>query len=133
LKAGGILLTAKPDFSKGNGLLPAIVQDAESGEVLMLAFVNEEAWEKTLETGKAHYWSRSRKQLWQKGETSGHVQLVKEIRLDCDLDTLLFKVKQLGGAACHEGYATCFYRRFEGGDLRIVEERVFDPKEVYRK
>jgi len=123
----------KPDFSKHGGLLPAIVQDAGTGKVLMLAYMNELAWEKTLETDTAHYWSRSRKRLWLKGEESGHTQIVKEILLDCDLDTILLKVEQLGGAACHAGYESCFYRRYEDGELREVENPVFDPKEVYGK
>ncbi|HFB83974.1 MAG TPA: phosphoribosyl-AMP cyclohydrolase, partial [Thermodesulfatator sp.] len=98
-----------PDFNKMD-LIPVIAQDWETGEVLMLAYMNQEAWEKTLETGKVHYYSRSRQKLWLKGETSGHVQLVKEIRLDCDADTLLIKVEQIGGAACHKGYRSCFFR-----------------------
>lgn len=117
-----------------DSLLPAIVQDAESGEVLMLAYINQLAWEKTLETGQAHYWSRSRNALWLKGETSGHVQLIREILVDCDEDTVVFKVEQLGGAACHTGYASCFYRRVAGNELVIGDrERVFDPKVVYKK
>ncbi|MCK8600896.1 phosphoribosyl-AMP cyclohydrolase [Syntrophobacteraceae bacterium DRH4] len=123
----------KPDFSKQHGLLPAIVQDAESGSVLMLAYMNELAWSKTVETGKAHYWSRSRRKLWLKGEESGHVQLVREIYLDCDRDTILLKVVQLGGAACHTGYQSCFYQRFVNGAMEIIGERVFDPEEVYKK
>ena len=126
-------MTAQPDFAKGNGLLPVIAQDAHTGEVLMLAYMNREAWEKTLETGTVHYWSRSRQKLWLKGETSGHTQKVVEIRLDCDLDTLLIKVEQRGGAACHKGYKSCFYRRLENGTLVVVGERIFDPKEVYQK
>lgn len=123
----------KPDFSKGGGLLPAIAQDVADGRVLMLAYMNELAWERTLATGKAHYWSRSRSKLWCKGEESGHVQLVREIRLDCDLDTILLKVEQVGGAACHEGYQSCFFRRYQDGRLEITDRPVFDPKEVYRK
>jgi phosphoribosyl-AMP cyclohydrolase len=123
----------KPDFSKGGGILPAIVQDAQSGRVLMLAYMNEQAWDRTIETGKAHYWSRSRQRLWLKGEQSGHLQLVREIHLDCDLDTVLLKVEQLGGAACHEGYASCFYRRFMDGQLVATERPLFNPEEVYRK
>jgi phosphoribosyl-AMP cyclohydrolase len=123
----------KPDFSKHGGLLPAIVQDAGTGKVLMLAYMNELAWEKTLDTGMAHYWSRSRQRLWLKGEESGHTQLVKEVLLDCDLDTILLKVEQRGGAACHTGHESCFYRRLEHGELTEVERLVFDPKEVYRK
>lgn len=123
----------KPDFSRQNGLLPAIVQDARSGKVLMLAYMNELAWEKTVETGKAHYWSRSRQKLWLKGEESGHVQLVQELLLDCDLDTILLKVEQLGGAACHAGYESCFYRRYQNGQLETIENLVFNPEEVYKK
>jgi len=122
----------EPDFNKGEGLLPVVVQDHASGEVLMLAFMNREAWLSTLATGKATFWSRSRQSLWLKGETSGNVQVVKEIRLDCDADTLLLKVEQLGGAACHTGHRSCFYRRFTDGDFVTVGERVFDPKDVYR-
>jgi len=120
-------------FAKdANGLLPAIVQDHQTGEVLMLAYINQLAWEKTLETGKAYYWSRSRKSLWLKGESSGHVQLVKEILVDCDQDTVIYKVEQLGGAACHTGYRSCFYRKVSGGTLVVHEqERVFDPAAVY--
>ncbi len=119
------------DFAKSGGLVPAIVQDWKTGEVLMMAYMNAESWEKTQETGKACFWSRSRKKLWLKGETSGHVQIIKETFLDCDNDTLLLKVEQLGGAACHTGYRTCFYRRVVKGQLETVGGRVFDPKEVY--
>lgn len=122
------------DFSKDkSGLLPAIVQDHESGQVLMLAYINQLAWQKTLETGKAHYWSRSRNKLWLKGESSGHVQIIKSIAVDCDLDTVVFQVEQLGGAACHKGYRSCFYRTVEKEQLVIGEDRVFDPEEVYGK
>jgi len=124
------------NFSKGEkGLLPAIVQDQQSGEVLMLAYINEESWQRTLETGKAHYWSRSRNQIWLKGESSGHVQLIREVRVDCDADTVLFKVEQLGSAACHTGHRTCFYRRLagDGSRLETTETPVFDPAEVYKK
>ena len=122
------------NFSKAeNGLLPAIVQDWKTGDVLMLAFINELAWQKTLETGKGHYWSRSRNKLWLKGESSGHVQLVREILVDCDEDTVIFKVEQVGGAACHKGYHTCFYRRVDGESLTICSDRVFDPATVYGK
>ena len=119
------------DFGRGNGLIPAIVQDWKSGEVLMIAYMNEESWDRTLETGKACFWSRSRKKLWLKGETSGNVQVVKEVYLDCDNDALLLKVEQIGGAACHTGYRSCFYRRVADGGLETVGKRVFDPKEVY--
>ncbi len=121
------------DFNKMGGLAPAIVQDNETGEILMLAFMNKEAWEATLKTGKATYYSRSRNQLWVKGETSGHVQLVKEIRVDCDDDTVVLKVEQIGGAACHKGYKSCFYRKVENDKLIITEKPVFDPSEVYKK
>ncbi|MBW1670256.1 MAG: phosphoribosyl-AMP cyclohydrolase [Deltaproteobacteria bacterium] len=120
-------------FDKGNGLLPAIAQDHETGEVLMLAYMNRQAWEKTLETGKVHYWSRTRDKLWLKGETSGHVQLLKAAYADCDLDTILVQVEQLGGAACHKGYRSCFYRKVQGESLVIIGEPVFDPKEIYKK
>lgn len=123
----------KPDFSKSAGYIPAIVQDHNTGEVLMLAYMNEEAWIKTVETGKATYWSRSRNALWVKGETSGNLQLVKEIYLDCDTDTILLKVEQIGGAACHTGYRSCFYRRWDQGRLITVGEKVFDPEAVYDK
>ena len=120
-------------LTKFDGLIPVIAQDHLTGEVLMLAFMNEEAWQKTLSLGKATYFSRSRQKLWVKGETSGHVQLVKEIRFDCDNDTVLLKVDQIGGAACHKGYKSCFFRKVENGESVIVEEPVFDPKEVYKK
>jgi phosphoribosyl-AMP cyclohydrolase len=119
------------DFKKGEGLIPVIIQDAASNEVLMLGYMNKESWKKTLETKNATFWSRSRNKLWIKGETSGHVQEVKEIYLDCDGDTLLLKVNQVGGAACHTGHRSCFHRRFEKGSWKITGEKVFDPKEVY--
>lgn len=121
------------NFAKaGDGLLPAIVQDCGTGEVLMLAYINEEAWRQTMATGKAHFWSRSRGKLWLKGETSGHVQLVREILVDCDQDTVVFKVEQVGGAACHKGYRSCFFRRVSGQSLAIIGEKVFDPAKVYK-
>ncbi len=119
------------DFSKLGGLVPAVVQDYHSGEVLMVAFMNEEAWRRTLETGRATYWSRSRGELWVKGATSGNYQEVKEIYVDCDSDTLLLKVIQRG-AACHTGYRSCFFRRLEGGDWKVVGEKVSDPEEGRR-
>jgi len=122
------------DFSKGNGLLPTIVQEWNSGKVLMLAYVNQTAWEKTLETGEAHYWSRSRQELWHKGATSGHVQKIKCIHADCDDDTLLFQVEQVGGAACHTGYDTCFHKNIDrNGEVKMDGTKIFDPKKVYRK
>ncbi len=116
-----------PKFAKQGGLVPAIVQDHMSGQVLMLAYMNEEAWNMTLETREAHYFSRSRQTLWHKGDTSGHVQRVKEILLDCDADTVLLKVEQVGGAACHEGYASCFFRRRRGTAGRRWGRRFLIP------
>ena len=110
------------DFAKQGGILPAIAQDASSGEVLMQAYMNREAWEKTLSTGMAHYWSRSRNTLWKKGETSGNTQEIVEIRVDCDADCVLLKVRQKGGAACHTGRRSCFYRKVEGGEFVADEE-----------
>ncbi len=124
----------KIDFEKTGGLVPAIVQDYKTNEVLMLAFMNKEAWEKTLEIGKATFFSRSRKELWTKGLTSGNVQIVKEIRIDCDDDAILLKVEQIGKAACHTGHPSCFYKRAErDGTISIISEPIFDPKEVYKK
>ncbi len=122
-----------PDFARGRGLLPAVVQDAETGEVLMLAYMNEESYAETLATGRAVYYSRSRGQLWRKGEQSGHVQRVRAVLVDCDCDTILLKVEQVGGAACHEGYRSCFYRQVTPEGLRVVGQRVFDPQQVYGK
>ncbi len=122
----------KIDFEKNNGLVPVIVQDNETKDVLMLAYMNREAWLKTLETGKATYWSRSRNELWVKGETSGHIQIVKEILVDCDSDTILLKVHQIGGAACHTGYKSCFYRKVTNGKTEILGEPVFKPEDVYK-
>lgn len=122
-----------PDFSKQNGLLPVIVQRAGDGKVLMLAYMNELAWNRTIETGKAHYWSRSRQKLWMKGEESGNIQLVREILVDCDADTILLRVEQLGGAACHTGFESCFYRKYRDGLFEVEGVRVFDPQEVYKK
>jgi phosphoribosyl-AMP cyclohydrolase len=121
-----------PDFSKGNGLLPAIAQDADSGEVLMLAYMSPESFAETLATGRAVYYSRSRKKLWPKGEQSGNVQKVRAVYVDCDRDTILLQVEQVGGAACHEGYRSCFYRQVTPDGLQIVGERVFDPEDVYK-
>lgn len=125
-------MTTQPDFTKGNGLVPVIVQDSETREVLMLAYMNSAAWHATRETGKATYWSRSRHALWVKGEQSGHVQLVKETFLDCDNDTILLVVEQIGGAACHTGHRTCFFRQvLPDGRVEEVGERLFNPEEVY--
>ena len=121
------------DFDKMSGLIPVIAQDYETGEVLMLAFMNQQAWEATLNTGKATYWSRTRQELWVKGQTSGNQQIVKEIRIDCDEDTVLLKIEQLGGAACHTWQRSCFHKKVENGSVRIIGTPVFDPKEVYGK
>jgi len=121
------------DFSKGNGLLPAIAQDYKSGRVLMLAYINQASWKKSLETGDAHYWSRSRRELWHKGGTSGNVQKIKEIYVDCDNDTVVFKVEQVGGAACHLGYESCFHKKVErDGEFTVIGEKIFDPEKVYK-
>jgi len=117
-----------------SGLIPAVIQDYKNNEVLMVAFMNGEAIRKTLSTGKAHFYSRSRKKLWLKGETSGHIQKVKEIRFDCDADCILVKVQQIGGA-CHTGYRSCFYRKLKDkkGNIRVSGKKMFDPEKVYRK
>ena len=123
-----------PDFSKSD-LIPAIAQDVETGDVLMLAYMNRESYDETLRTGQVCYYSRSRQKLWRKGEESGNVQKLHDIFYDCDADTLLVKVTQVGGAACHEGYKSCFFRKVDPatGEIEIVGERVFDPAEVYKK
>jgi phosphoribosyl-AMP cyclohydrolase len=121
----------RPDFTKAGGLIPVIAQCARTLEVLMLAYMNEEALALTCATGEAHYWSRSRSRLWHKGESSGHVQKVKAIRLDCDGDTLLLLVEQAGGAACHTGRRSCFYREWKDGAVSLCSPLIFDPKEVY--
>ncbi len=123
----------QPDFDKRGGLVTAIAQDADTGEILMVAYMNREAWEHTLRTGTATYWSTSRNQLWVKGETSGHTQDVVEVRVDCDADAVVLKVRQKGGAACHEGYRSCFFRRVEGESWVVTDERVVDPETVYGK
>ena len=124
----------RPDFAKSD-LLPAIAQDEATGEILMLAYMNEEAYDETLKSGRATYWSRSRGKLWRKGESSGNVQEVHSIALDCDADTILVRVTQVGGAACHEGYKSCFFRRIDRQtqEPTVIGERVFDPAEVYGK
>jgi phosphoribosyl-AMP cyclohydrolase len=123
----------KLDFEKLGGLVPAVVQDYKTGEVLMLGFLSPESWERTLNEGEVVYFSRSRNKLWKKGETSGHVQKIKDIYVDCDDDTVLIKVEQMGGAACHKGYRSCFYRRVNDGQLIKEGEPVFNPDEVYKK
>ena len=127
-------LMIRLNFEKGNGLLPVIAQEYDTGKVLMLAYINKDAWKKTLETGEAHYWSRSRQEIWHKGATSGHIQKIKEIYADCDQDTVLFKVEQIGGAACHTGYESCFHHKVDSrGEATIVGEKIFDPRKVYKK
>ncbi|MDX1648380.1 MAG: phosphoribosyl-AMP cyclohydrolase [Myxococcota bacterium] len=120
-----------PDFAKRGGLVTAIAQDAGTGEILMVAYMNEAAFRRTLELGEAVYWSTSRSELWHKGQQSGNVQVVKELRVDCDGDAVLLKVEQRGGAACHTGRRSCFFRRRDGGGWTVEGEPVFDPEEVY--
>ena len=115
-----------------NGLVPAVIQDCENGDVLMVAYMNRDSLQSTLDTGKTHFWSRSRQQFWMKGESSGHTQEVKEIFIDCDGDCLLIKVKQ-NVAACHTGYRSCFYRRWEGDQFIETGEKVFNEADVYKK
>ena len=121
------------NFEKLGGLVPAIAQDYRTGEILMLAFMNLDAWKATRETGRATYYSRSRKRLWVKGETSGNVQIVKEILIDCDDDAVVLKVEQAGGAACHTGHRSCFHKKVENEVVHVIGKPVFDPQEVYRK
>lgn len=116
-----------------NGLIPAVMQDYKTGKVLMVAYMNKESFRKTLETGNSWFYSRSRKKLWQKGETSGNVQKVKEIFIDCDGDCLLIKIEQVGKASCHTGYISCFYRKLIKNKLKICEEKIFNPSDVYKK
>ncbi len=123
----------KPDFSKANGLVAAIAQDANTNEILMMAFMNEESWNKTLESGEVHYYSRSRNELWHKGASSGHVQILKSIRLDCDSDAVLLLIEQIGDAACHKGYRSCFFRELKEDKVEICSPLIFDPAEVYKK
>jgi phosphoribosyl-AMP cyclohydrolase len=119
------------DFSKLDGLLPAVIQDYATGRVLMVGFMNEEAFRKTVETGFATFYSRSRNKLWLKGESSGHRLVVKQIETDCDLDTVLVKVEALGPGVCHEGYQSCFFRKLDDGKWVESETRTYDPKQVY--
>lgn len=123
-----------PNFEKSD-LIPVIAQDDATGDVLMLAYMNAEAYAETLKTGRVCYYSRSRQKLWRKGEESGNVQELRSLYYDCDADTLLVKVNQIGGAACHEGFKSCFFRQInpQTGDVTVVGERVFDPKLVYKK
>ncbi|MDR1923105.1 MAG: phosphoribosyl-AMP cyclohydrolase [Planctomycetaceae bacterium] len=125
----------RPDFGKCGGLVPVIAQDDASGDVLMLAYMNEAAYDETLQTGRAVYFSRSRNKLWRKGEESGNVQKVISVFLDCDADTILLRVEQVGGAACHEGFKSCFFRKIAQNTdgFETIGERIFDPKDVYKK
>ncbi len=119
------------DFKKLDGLVAAVIQDWKTNEVLMVGFMNEEAWKKTVESGFATFYSRTRNKLWLKGETSGHKLVVKEITTDCDLDTVLLKVEALGPGVCHEGYQSCFFRKLDAGEWKINAERAYDPSTVY--
>ena len=123
---------AIPNFADETMLLPAIAQDAKSGKVLMLAYMNAEAFSETMKSGVAVYYSRSRQRLWCKGESSGHTQKVKQVLVDCDADTILLMVEQTG-VACHEGYDTCFFREVDGEEVKVVAERLLDPKDIYKK
>lgn len=120
-----------PDFSRNDGLLPTVAQDARTGQVLMVAYMNAESYAETVRTGRAVYYSRSRGRLWRKGEESGHYQVVRQILVDCDADTILLQVEQQG-AACHDGYRSCFYREVAPEGLRVVAERLVDPHDVYK-
>jgi phosphoribosyl-AMP cyclohydrolase len=121
------------DFAKSGGLVPAVIQDDATGEVLMLGFMNEESYKETRRTGEVMFFSRSRNKLWKKGESSGHVLRVREVRVDCDADTLLVRVTPVGPGVCHEGYRSCFYRSLdESGSSRVVVKRTFEPEAVYR-
>ncbi len=119
------------DFDKQGGLVPVIAQDDETGDVLMMAYMNPEALAESLRTGRVCYYSRSRDRLWRKGEESGHVQQIRSVHVDCDADTLLVRITQVGGAACHKGYRSCFFKTVENGKLTIAAEPVFDPAKVY--
>lgn len=119
------------DFDKLGGLIPAVIQDQATGRVLMLGFMNPEAFRKTVETGYATFFSRSRNKLWVKGETSGHRLVVKSIQADCDADALLVQVEALGPGVCHNGYRSCFYRTLDGGDWKVTEPRAYDPGAIY--
>ena len=126
-------MSVKLDFEKCGGLIPAIAQDYKTGEILMMAYINAESWAETLKSGYATYYSRSRRQLWKKGESSGHLQVIHDIFVDCDLDTVIFAVEQLGPGACHTGHRSCFYRRVENGKLVETCEPVFDAGKVYKQ
>lgn len=120
------------DFTKLDGLIPAVIQDDKTGRVLMVGFMNEEAFNKTVETGFATFYSRSRNKLWLKGESSGHRLVVKSIQTDCDVDCVLVRVEAIGPGVCHEGYQSCFFRTLDGRDWKVTEERTYDPNAVYK-
>lgn len=124
-------MTMNLDFSKFNGLIPAVVQDDASGRVLMVGFMNEEAWAKTRESGNVTFFSRTRNKLWMKGESSGHFLKVRQIEIDCDNDSLLIRVESLGPGVCHAGYESCFYRKLDGADWTVFEPQTYDPNAVY--
>lgn len=119
------------DFAKTGGMIPAVVQDHQTGRVLMVGFMNEEAFRKTVETGLTTFYSRSRNKLWTKGESSGHTLVVKSIQTDCDMDCVLVQAEARGPGVCHEGYQSCFFRTFDGGQWKVTEEQTYDPKKVY--
>ncbi len=121
------------DFKKLDGLVATVVQDEKTGRVLMVGFMNEESWKKTVETGFVTFFSRSRNKLWMKGETSGHRLVVKEISTDCDFDAVLIKVDAQGSGVCHEGYESCFFRQLDGKEWKVTEERTYDPNAVYKQ
>jgi phosphoribosyl-AMP cyclohydrolase len=129
--AGFLLLAMNLDFQKSGGLVTAVIQDHSSGRVLMVGYMNDEAFRLTVATGYATFYSRSRKKLWMKGESSGHRLAVKEISTDCDRDAVLIQVELLGPGACHKGYRSCFFRRLENGEWRVAEERTYDPSAIY--
>jgi phosphoribosyl-AMP cyclohydrolase len=122
-----------PAFGAADGLVTAVVQDAATDQVLMVAHMNREAWDEMLASGRAVYFSRARGRLWRKGEESGNTQVVREVFVDCDADAVLLKVEQIGGAACHEGYKSCFFRQVTPEGVKIIAQRVFDPAQVYGK
>jgi phosphoribosyl-AMP cyclohydrolase len=130
---GGLFycITMNLDFEKSGGLITAVIQDYLTGRVLMVGYMNQEAFQKTVETGFATFYSRSRRKLWLKGESSGHRLVVKEIAADCDLDAVLVKVEARGPGVCHEGYQSCFFRRLDAGEWKVAEERTYDPQAVY--
>jgi phosphoribosyl-AMP cyclohydrolase len=132
-KPGGLFycIAMNLDFEKSDGLITAVIQDYRTGRVLMVGYMNQEAFQKTVETGFATFYSRSRRKLWLKGESSGHRLVVKEIATDCDLDAVLVKVEALGPGVCHEGYQSCFFRRLESGEWKVAEERTYDPQSIY--